>query len=138
MENTDIDFASGEVNLSHKQIAILQKIGYTNKQILEEHKTNRTSLLRQIGTYCKERDAGKIIDNRLVVCFTGFDNQEKLALKQLADSAGFRVASSVTLTCNILVCGMNAGPKKILMANSLNIPKIDGNSFREFVKGNQV
>ncbi len=57
-------------------------------------------------------------DNRLKVLFTGFKAAEKAELSSKAEVAGLRVMKSkkVTSGLDFLICGVNAGPKKISQA----------------------
>ncbi|NRA20735.1 MAG: hypothetical protein HRU05_09680 [Oceanospirillaceae bacterium] len=57
-------------------------------------------------------------DNRLKVLFTGFKAAEKSELSIKAEVAGLRVMKSkkVTSGLDFLICGANAGPKKISQA----------------------
>lgn len=133
-KENNLQFVYGQVDLSPKQIAVLHKIGYSNKQILEY---DRAFLLREIGAYFKQKKFEQTRDNRLVVCFTGFDNVEISVLEKLANDAGFKIVKTLTKDCNLLVCGMNAGPKKIALADEKGIQKLNGDGFRIFANENK-
>ena len=49
----------------------------------------------------------------LQVCFTGYKSDDKKLLERKAQESGLSVVQSVTKNLKFLVCGANAGPKKI-------------------------
>lgn len=57
----------------------------------------------------------------LQVCFTGFTGDQKIALQEQALANGLTVVQSVTKNLKFLVCGSNAGPKKIKQARDRSI-----------------
>ena len=57
-------------------------------------------------------------DKRLQVCFTGFGATDKNILGDLADSKDLNVVAFITAKLDYLVCGENAGEKKIEKAES--------------------
>lgn len=130
-------YAYVEVNLSPKQVAILHKIGYTNKQIVEN---DRDFLLREIGQYFKDnprkKTATKNSNDKLIVCLTGFDKEEYSVLEELCNKANFKLVKRVTKNCNLLVCGFNAGPSKVELAEEFGIKMIGEEEFRKFAEEN--
>lgn len=59
--------------------------------------------------------------NGLQVCFTGFKADQKIDLERQATNAGLVVVKSVTNNLKFLVCGSNAGPKKVEQARDRSI-----------------
>jgi hypothetical protein len=57
----------------------------------------------------------------LQVCFTGFTADQKKVFEEQAITAGLAVVQSVTKNLKFLVCGANAGPKKIEQARDRSI-----------------
>jgi len=55
------------------------------------------------------------------VCFTGFEDDEKKELKEMAVALGMIPRSGVTKNLTMLVCGRNAGPIKMSKAKEKGI-----------------
>lgn len=79
-------------------------------------------------------------DQLMEVCFTGFRKADKERLIALAEESKLYVTSRVTLNLGILVCGYNAGPKKIedaiKSANKVEIMEED--EFLHFLETGEV
>lgn len=60
-------------------------------------------------------------DTRESVCFTGFTASEKDRLIETAKERGLKVVQSVTDELHYLVCGPNAGPKKLEKAKAQGV-----------------
>lgn len=100
--------------------AILRKSAPTLSRDDIERMTDQDARNYYWGTI-NPANAGKPKDKRKVVCFTGFTAQEEILLAAMADKLSFRIVISVTSVTSLLVCGPNAGPKKIEKARSLAI-----------------
>jgi NAD-dependent DNA ligase len=77
-------------------------------------------------------------DERLQVCFTGFGAAEKQELEALAEAAKIRVVTRVTKELGILVCGPNAGPKKLETAAAQGALLLERKDFEHFVATGEV
>jgi len=64
------------------------------------------------------------------VCFTGFTTDEKESLMEIAAERHLWVVQSVTTDLDILVCGPNAGPKKLEKAKKQGCQVITEQEFR--------
>jgi NAD-dependent DNA ligase len=71
-------------------------------------------------------------DIRQTVCFTGFTASEKDALIKVAESRSLRVVQSVTTDLHFLVCGPNAGPKKLEKATAQGVAIISEEDFKTY------
>lgn len=80
----------------------------------------------------------KAKDNRLQVCFTGFGTSKKEELANLAHDNRFKVVSSVTKKLDYLVCGDNAGPKKIEKAESQGVQFLNELQFVNLIETGEV
>lgn len=69
-------------------------------------------------------------DARETVCFTGFTASEKDSLAAVAETKHLKVVKSVTLGLHYLVCGPNAGPKKLVTATAQGVAIISEDDFR--------
>ena len=69
-------------------------------------------------------------DMRETVCFTGFTASEKDSLTKFAVHRNLRVVQSVTTNLHYLVCGPNAGPKKLEKATSQGVAIISEADFK--------
>jgi len=69
-------------------------------------------------------------DNRPTVCFTGFTASERDTLVAVAATKNLKVVKSVTVGLHFLVCGPNAGPKKVTTATSQGVATISEDDFR--------
>lgn len=76
----------------------------------------------------------------LEVCFTGFKKADKERLTTLSIENKLYVAKDVTVNLGILVCGYNAGPKKIERAvNSAKTVEImDEQEFLHFIETGEI
>ena len=75
----------------------------------------------------------------LEVCFTGFSASDKKELIAAAEQAGVIVRKAVTSRLSLLVCGSNAGPKKMEQAQQHLIPLVIGKkSFYEFLETGEI
>jgi NAD-dependent DNA ligase len=74
----------------------------------------------------------------LDVCFTGFKSEDKKRLKEMAESTGMVVRSSVTRSLNFLCCGYNAGPKKIEKARAQNVIALREEQFLQLLETGEV
>lgn len=85
--------------------------------------TTRAFYEQYMRTYCPERKFGDTLagnKNSLPqICFTGFAAKRKAELKELAKQTKFWVTDEVRLHLEYLVCGGNAGAKKIEKAKQL-------------------
>ena len=82
--------------------------------------------------------AGKPKDNRLEVCFTGFDIKKRQELVDVADNNNLKVVSSVTKKLDFLCVGENAGPKKIEKARVQGVPFLNEEQFIKFIKTGEI
>ena len=71
-------------------------------------------------------------DTRQTVCFTGFTVSEKEELMKFADARKLRVVNSVTKDLHLLVCGPNAGPKKLAKATNQGAAIISEEDFKSY------
>jgi NAD-dependent DNA ligase len=69
----------------------------------------------------------------LSVCFTGFREDEKPALFELAESHGLVVKDGVSMKLKFLVCGENAGPAKRLKAKAFGTTILSETEFSEML-----
>ena len=67
--------------------------------------------------------------NGIQICFTGFPAKRKAELKDLAKGANLWVTDEVRQNLEYLVCGSNAGPKKIEKAQKLGAAIWEENDF---------
>jgi NAD-dependent DNA ligase len=74
----------------------------------------------------------------LDVCFTGLKSEDKKRLKEMAESKGMVVRSSVTRSLNFLCCGYNAGPKKIEKARAQNVIALNEEQFIQLLETGEV
>lgn len=76
-----------------------------------------------VSLYHPERKFGNTLagkeNSQPQICFTGFAAKRKSELKQLAKNADLWVTDEVRKHLEYLVCGSNAGPKKIEKAKEL-------------------
>lgn len=72
------------------------------------------------------------------VCFTGFKSIDKDRLTQVADENDVAVRKSVTLGLNFLVCGSNAGPKKVEKARSQNVIALSEIEFIQLIETGEI
>jgi NAD-dependent DNA ligase len=72
------------------------------------------------------------------VCFTGFKTPDKNRLIKLANENDIVVRKSVTLGLNFLVCGYNAGPKKIEKARSQNVIALSEKEFTQLIETGEI
>ena len=77
--------------------------------------------------------------NKFEVCFTGFKKSEKDELIDLAKANNMFLRTTVTKKLGLLVCGYNAGPAKIKMANEDGINCVFGaDGFNQFIATGEV
>ena len=69
-------------------------------------------------------------DMRDTVCFTGFTLTEKTELERLAEAKNMRVVDQVNMGLHFLVCGPNAGPKKLEKASAQSVAIMSDTDFR--------
>jgi NAD-dependent DNA ligase len=74
----------------------------------------------------------------LDVCFTGLKSENKQRLKEMAESKGMVVRSSVTNNLSFLCCGYNAGPKKIEKARAQNVIALNEEQFIQLLETGEV
>ncbi|MBS7819030.1 hypothetical protein [Wohlfahrtiimonas chitiniclastica] len=74
------------------------------------------------------------------VCFTGFKKADKERLISLAKEKNMYVAADVTNNLGALVCGYNAGPKKIEKAinSATKVEIMDESEFLHFITTGEV
>lgn len=79
-------------------------------------------------------------DKLLEVCFTGFKKADKERLTALAKEKKLYVANDVTINLGILICGYNAGPKKIERAvnSAMQVEIMDEEEFLHFLETGEV
>ena len=63
------------------------------------------------------------------VCFTGLIDAQKPRFSQLAESAGYQVAGSMTQAVVLLVTGISPGPVKMATARERGIPIVTAEEF---------
>lgn len=79
------------------------------------------------------------LDGKLEVCFTGFKRTVKNQMIEMAQEANFFVRKSVSNKLDLLVCGDNAGPKKLTTASKMNVAIIRGlNGFQRFIETGEI
>ena len=69
-------------------------------------------------------------DVRDTVCFTGFTLSEKTELERVAEAKNMRVVEQVNMGLHFLVCGPNAGPKKLEKASAQGVAIMSDADFR--------
>lgn len=76
----------------------------------------------------------------LEVCFTGFKKADKERLTALAKEKKLYIANDVTINLGILICGYNAGPKKIERAvnSAMQVEIMDEEDFLHFLETGEV
>ena len=73
--------------------------------------------------------------DKFEVCFTGFKKSEKGELIDLAKANNMFIRTTVTKKLGLLVCGYNAGPAKIKMANEDGVNCVFGaDGFNQFIE----
>ena len=78
-------------------------------------------------------------EGKFEVCFTGFSAKDKKRLIEKAESENMLVRGSVTPNLGLLVCGQNAGEKKIEKVEQKNIPKVIAEEgFLNFLETGEV
>lgn len=77
-------------------------------------------------------------DDRLEICFTGFGATDRSELESVAQQRNLRVVRSVTKRLGLLVCGPNAGEKKIEKAAAQGVHTLDGSKFAAFLETGEV
>ncbi len=78
-------------------------------------------------------------EGKFEVCFTGFFAKDKKRLSEKAESENMLVRGTVTTNLGLLVCGQNAGEKKIEKAEQKNISKVIGEEgFLNFLETGEV
>lgn len=80
----------------------------------------------------------KVVDTRQYVCFTGFPTERKQELTDIAYDNRLQVVQSVTQKLNYLVCGINAGPKKMEKARSQGVSVMTEFSFLNMLDTGEV
>lgn len=80
----------------------------------------------------------KAKDNRLQICFTGFNVSKKQELIDLAHNNNFHVVSSVTQKLDYLVGGDNAGPKKVEKAEEQGVQFLTESQFLKLIETGEV
>lgn len=93
---------------------------------------------RYIAQYYPDRKIGYTVTglktNDPQICFTGFVTKRKAELKEMAQSANLWVTQKVTKNLKYLVCGGNAGPKKIEEAKNLGAIIWSENDFLDWLE----
>jgi hypothetical protein len=74
----------------------------------------------------------------LQVCFTGYKADDKKILESMAKEAGLSVVQSVTKNLRFLVCGLNAGPKKIEDARDRAVYILSTTQFEALVETGEL
>lgn len=80
----------------------------------------------------------KAIDNRLQVCFTGFNVTMKKQLISLATDSNLNVVKSVTKKLDFLVGGVNAGPMKIKKAQDQGVQFLNEEEFKTLIETGEI
>lgn len=80
----------------------------------------------------------KIEDNRIQVCFTGFNVADKSLLIKLSDEKKLKVVGSVTKKLDFLIAGDNAGPKKIEKAENQGVQILSRKQFLRFIEKGEI
>lgn len=81
------------------------------------------------------RDNWNNKEEKFEVCFTGFTASDKSELNKIAEENGMFVRKGITQNLGLLVCGYNAGPKKMQEANKNDIPRVVGlEGFINFIE----
>lgn len=124
----------------------------------DEYKTFKKERVMQYGEDSRSIldqfpiDATKATDNSLgfiksynpdvlfEVCFTGFKKADKTRLIEIAQNNKMYIASDTTANLGALVCGYNAGPKKIERAlnNVRTVEIMDEAEFLHFIETGEV
>ena len=78
------------------------------------------------------------LEKKVEVCFTGFNLTGKATLGALAEEAGLQVVKSVTRNLGLLVCGPNAGPKKLEKAAEQGTAVVDAAEFERFLETGEI
>lgn len=77
-------------------------------------------------------------DERLQVCFTGFNDARKIELKILAENRNFKVVTQVTKSLDFLCSGGAPGPAKIAKAEAQGVPVISEQQFLQLAHTGEV
>jgi NAD-dependent DNA ligase len=80
----------------------------------------------------------KARDDRLQVCFTGFNASKKIELCELAENKNMRVMSGVTKKLDFLCGGENSGPIKIKKAEDQGVQFLNENQFKELIETGEI
>lgn len=80
----------------------------------------------------------KVKDNRLQICFTGFNDTRKKELVKIAENSNLKVTSSVTQNLDFLCTGKNAGYKKLEVAMSQGVQLLTEDEFILFSQTGEV
>ena len=111
-------------NESYETAIAMAETLQENYSIISKHKTDRR---------------WKNEDKKFEVCFTGFKKSEKDELIDLAKGNNMFLRTTVTKNLGLLVCGPNAGPAKIKMANEDGIACVFGaDGFDQFIEKGEI
>ena len=108
---------------------------------------SKTNLTEEEINKLSDSEAWKIIysfrsnkekDNRLQICFTGFNEDRKKELIGVAENSKLKVTSSVTKSLDFLCIGNNAGPKKMETAINQGVQILKEDEFILFAKTGEV
>jgi len=72
------------------------------------------------------------------VCFTGFKKEDRLKLTELAVQHGMVVRNSVTKQLQVLCCGYNAGPTKVMTARMQGVLVMDIDQFNALIETGEI
>lgn len=72
------------------------------------------------------------------VCFTGFGQDEKQELTEMASARSFRVVTGVSKSLSFLCAGDNAGPAKLAKAKAEGIVVLDRSEFLNLLETGEI
>lgn len=78
----------------------------------------------------------KVRDDRIQLCFTGFDPDQKQVLVDYARANKCKVRGSVTKKLDYLICGEYPGPVKIEKARSQGAKILTASEFMDLIDKN--
>jgi DNA ligase (NAD+) len=101
------------------------------------HNIDIISKLKSFGVQFEVKDDNSLISNKLegnIFVVSGvFEKFSRDELKQLIESNGGKVGSSISAKTNYVVAGENMGPAKLEKANQLSIPIISETEFESLL-----
>lgn len=101
--------------------------------ILEIEKLKEAGLQFQIVEVEQVLASSKLVGKTFIISGV-FENYSREELKDIIESNGGKILSSISAKLNYLVAGANMGPSKLEKANKLNIPIISDEELFAFLK----